>query len=173
MFERFTDKARLVVVRAQGQAAQLQHSYVGPEHILLGLVATDNGLAVRVLRVLDTDPQAVADQVRELVGHGGSPLPDGTHIPFTPAAKKLLELSLQESRRLEHNYIGTEHLLLALLRQGEGPAYQVLAAHGIDLDTARAQVVRLLSEYKLAVSAGNGAHDTGTSDADAPDTGSG
>jgi ATP-dependent Clp protease ATP-binding subunit ClpA len=153
MFERFTDKARRVVVQAQHEARELRHTFIGTEHLLLGLMHQDDGLAVHVLRSLDVDPQAVAGQVRELAGQGHESVIVSDHIPFTPQAKKTLELALREAQRLQHNYIGTEHLLLGILRDGEGIAFQALDIHGVDLDTARHQVRKLLRERGRTVTA--------------------
>src|ERR1700733_1015070 len=142
MFERFTDRARRVVVQAQIEARELQHNYIGTEHILLGLISLDEGLAVHVLRSLNVDTRALAEQVRDQVGRGKSTPPPGQHIPFTPRAKKTLELALREALQLRHNYIGTEHLLLGLVREGEGVAAQILKAHcGGDLLTVRVAVL--------------------------------
>src|SRR5699024_7608868 len=124
MFERFTDRARRVVVLAQEEARMLNHSYIGTEHILLGLIHERDGVAAKALQTLDVYPGAVREQVREIIGHGQQG-PYG-HIPFTPRAKKVLELSLREALQLGHNYIGTEHILLGLIREGEGVAAQVL-----------------------------------------------
>jgi hypothetical protein len=146
MFERFTDKARRVVVQAQVEARELRHNYIGTEHLLLGLTTLDEGLAIRVLRGLNVDPQALADQVKVRVGQFDESVTAAERIPFTPMAKKLLELSLREALQLKHDYIGTEHLLLAMLYQGEGVAYEVLDASGVDLETARAAVTQLLGE---------------------------
>src|SRR5215207_5119197 len=143
MFERFTDRARRVVVLAQEEARHLDHNYIGTEHILLGLIHEGEGVAARALTALDISLEAVRSQVREIIGQGESP-PTG-HIPFTPRAKKVLELSLREALALGHNYIGTEHILLGLIREDEGIAAQVLAGHGADLDQARQEVVRLLA----------------------------
>ena len=145
MFERFTDTARRVVVYAQEEARLLDHSYIGTEHILLGLLHDDTETAVQVLTAIGADLQAVRGQVEEIIGHGGS-APSG-HIPFTPRAKKVLELSLREALQLGHNYIGTEHILLGLIREGEGVAAQVLVKLGADLSRVRQQVIQLLSGY--------------------------
>jgi ATP-dependent Clp protease ATP-binding subunit ClpC len=147
MFERFTDRARRVVVRAQEEARMLDHDYVGTEHILLGLIHDSiGGLAARVLESLGIGLEAVRQRVEEAIGRGEQAPPG--HIPFTPRAKKVLDLSLRESRALGHNYIGTEHILLGLIRQGDGVAAQVLSELGADLDGAREQVIRLLDEYR-------------------------
>jgi ATP-dependent Clp protease ATP-binding subunit ClpC len=144
MFERFTDRARRVVVQARIEARSLRHTYIGTEHLLLGLISEDQGLGVRVLRTLGVDPEVLAGEITVLVGRGEHPVAEAAHIPFTPSAKKTLELALREALDQKHNYIGTEHLLLGLLRQGDGPAAEVLAVHGIDVDMARSQVKRLL-----------------------------
>jgi ATP-dependent Clp protease ATP-binding subunit ClpC len=143
MFERFTDRARRVVVLAQEEARMLNHDYIGTEHILLGLIHEGNGVAARALEALGITDEAVRQQIDETVGRGKKPARSG-HIPFTARAKKSLELSLREALQLGHNYIGTEHILLGLIREGEGPAAQVLTAMGADLDTVREQVIELL-----------------------------
>jgi ATP-dependent Clp protease ATP-binding subunit ClpA len=143
MFERFTDRARRVVVLAQEESRMLNHNYIGTEHILLGLVHEGDGVAAMALSELDISLGAVREQVEEIVGPGDS-APTG-HIPFTPRAKKVLELSLREALQLGHNYIGTEHILLGLIREGEGVAAQVLTALGADLERVRQTVIRLLS----------------------------
>ena len=143
MFERFTDRARRVVVLSQEEARLLNHNYIGTEHILLGLIQERDGVAAKALQSLDIGLESVRAQVEEIIGQGGNP-PSG-HIPFTPRAKKILELSLREALQLSHNYIGTEHILLGLLREGEGVAAQVLAKLGADLDRVREQVVVLLA----------------------------
>ena len=145
MFERFTDRARRVVVLAQEEARHLDHNYIGTEHILLGLIHEGEGVAARALPALDISLEAVRSQIREIIGQGESP-PSG-HIPFTPRAKKVLELSLREAKQLDHNYIGTEHILLGLIREGEGVAAQVLVKLGGDLPRVRQVVIQLLSGY--------------------------
>jgi ATP-dependent Clp protease ATP-binding subunit ClpC len=142
MFERFTDRARRVVVLAQDEARMLNHNYIGTEHILLGLLREGEGVAARVLESLGITPEAVRLQVEEITGRGKSP-PSG-HIPFTPPAKKVLELSLREALQLGHDYIGTEHILLGLLREGAGVAAQVLVRLGADLNRVRQQVMGML-----------------------------
>ena len=124
MFERFTDRARRVVVLAQEEARMLNHNYIGTEHILLGLIHEGEGVAAKALESLGISLDAVRQQVEEIIGQGQQ-APSG-HIPFTPRAKKVLELSLREALQLGHNYIGTEHILLGLIREGEGVAAQVL-----------------------------------------------
>ncbi len=145
MFERFTDRARRVVVLAQEEARLLNHNYIGTEHILLGLIHEGEGVAAKALEQLGISLEAVRTQVEEIIGQGGSS-PSG-HIPFTPRAKKVLELSLREALQLGHNYIGTEHILLGLIREGEGVAAQVLVKLGAELSRVRQQVIQLLSGY--------------------------
>ena len=145
MFERFTDRARRVVVLAQEEARLLNHNYIGTEHILLGLIHEGEGVAAKALESLGISLEAVRSQVEEIIGQGGAS-PSG-HIPFTPRAKKVLELSLREALQLGHNYIGTEHILLGLIREGEGVAAQVLVKLGADLSRVRQQVIQLLSGY--------------------------
>ena len=145
MFERFTDRARRVVVLAQQEARELGHNYIGTEHILLGLVHEGEGVAVEALKSLEISLETVRQQVEEVIGRGQDE-PSG-HIPFTPRAKKVLELSLRESHQLGHRYIGTEHILLGLIREGEGVAAQVLVRLGADLGRVREQVVQLLGAH--------------------------
>jgi len=145
MFERFTDRARRVVVLAQEEARMLNHNYIGTEHILLGLIHEGEGVAAKALESLGISLDAVREQVQEIIGQGQQ-APSG-HIPFTPRAKKVLELSLREALQLGHNYIGTEHILLGLIREGEGVAAQVLVKLGADLNRVRQQVIQLLSGY--------------------------
>ena len=142
MFERFTDRARRVVVLAQEEARMLGHNYIGTEHILLGLIHEGEGVAAKALESLGVSQEAVRQQVEEIVGQGER-VPSG-HIPFTPRAKKVLELALREALQLGHNYIGTEHILLGLIREGEGVAAQVLVKLGADLNRVRQQVIQLL-----------------------------
>ncbi len=146
MFERFTDRARRVVVLAQEEARMLNHNYIGTEHILLGLIHEGEGVAAKALESLGISLEAVRSQVTEIIGEGQQ-APSG-HIPFTPRAKKVLELSLREALQLGHNYIGTEHILLGLIREGEGVAAQVLTKLGADLTRVRQQVIQLLSGYQ-------------------------
>ena len=143
MFERFTDRARRVVVLAQEEARLLNHNYIGTEHILLGLIHEGEGVAARALEGLGINLESVRSQVGEIIGQG-SQAPTG-HIPFTPRAKKVLELSLREALQLGHNYIGTEHILLGLIREGEGVAAQVLQQLGAELHKVRQTVIQLLS----------------------------
>jgi ATP-dependent Clp protease ATP-binding subunit ClpC len=142
MFERFTDRARRVVVLAQDEARMLNHNYIGTEHILLGLIHEGEGVAAKALESLGISLEAVRQQVEEIIGQGQQ-APSG-HIPFTPRAKKVLELSLREALQLGHDYIGTEHILLGLIREGEGVAAQVLVRLGADLNRVRQQVIQLL-----------------------------
>ncbi|TCC11106.1 ATP-dependent Clp protease ATP-binding subunit [Kribbella soli] len=155
MFERFTDRARRVVVLAQEEARMLSHNYIGTEHILLGLIHEGEGVAAKALESLGISLEAVRSQVEEIIGQGQQ-APSG-HIPFTPRAKKVLELSLREALQLGHNYIGTEHILLGLIREGEGVAAQVLVKLGADLNKVRQQVIQLLSGYQGKESSPQGA----------------
>ena len=146
MFERFTDRARRVVVLAQEEARMLNHSYIGTEHILLGLIHEGEGVAAKALESMNISLGAVRELVQETIGQGQQ-TPSG-HIPFTPRAKKVLELSLREALQLGHNYIGTEHILLGLIREGEGVAAQVLEKLDADLNRVRQTVIQLLSGYQ-------------------------
>jgi ATP-dependent Clp protease ATP-binding subunit ClpC len=154
LFEKFTDKARRVVVLAQEEAKLLNHNYIGTEHILLGLIHEGEGVAAKALEALGINLEQVREQVQDIIGQGQQS-PSG-HIPFTPRAKKVLELSLREALQLGHSYIGTEHLLLGLIREGEGVAAQVLTKLGADTNKVRQQVIQLLSGYqgKESVSVG-------------------
>src|SRR5881227_817226 len=156
VFERYTDRARRVVVLAQEEARMLNHNYIGTEHILLGLIHEGEGVAAKALESLNISLEAVRQQVEEIIGQGQA-APTG-HIPFTPRAKKVLELSLREALQLGHNYIGTEHILLGLIREGEGVAAQVLVKLGAELTRVRQQVIQLLSGYqgKETAEAGTG-----------------
>ena len=160
MFERFTDRARRVVVLAQEEARMLNHNYIGTEHILLGLIHEGEGVAAKALEALGISLEAVRSQVEEIIGQGQQ-APSG-HIPFTPRAKKVLELSLREALQLGHNYIGTEHILLGLIREGEGVAAQVLVKLGADLNRVRTQVISLLSGYQGKEAATSGGPAEGT-----------
>ena len=160
MFERFTDRARRVVVLAQEEARMLNHNYIGTEHILLGLIHEGEGVAAKALESLGISLEAVRQQVEEIIGQGQQ-APSG-HIPFTPRAKKVLELSLREALQLGHNYIGTEHILLGLIREGEGVAAQVLVKLGADLNRVRQQVIQLLSGYQGKEPATSGGPAEGT-----------
>ena len=163
MFERFTDRARRVVVLAQEEARMLNHNYIGTEHILLGLIHEGEGVAAKALESLGISLEAVRQQVEEIIGQGQQ-APSG-HIPFTPRAKKVLELSLREALQLGHNYIGTEHILLGLIREGEGVAAQVLVKLGADLNRVRQQVIQLLHGYQ-----GKEPQATGASSESSPST---
>jgi ATP-dependent Clp protease ATP-binding subunit ClpA len=143
VFERFTDRARRVVVLAQEESRRLDHNFIGTEHILLGLIDEGEGVAAQALAALDIRLEAVRAKVEEIVGRGDS-TPSG-HIPFTPRAKKVLELSLREALQLGHSYIGTEHLLLGLIREGEGVAATVLVGLGADLESVRQKVIQILT----------------------------
>ena len=145
MFERFTDRARRAVVLAQEEARMLEHNYVGTEHLLLGLIREGSGVAARALETLDISLEMVRQEVTEMIGRGQS-APSG-HIPFTPGAKHVLELSLREALALDHSYIGTEHILLGLIRESDGVAAQALVRLGADLETTRARILELLRGY--------------------------
>jgi ATP-dependent Clp protease ATP-binding subunit ClpC len=154
VFERFTDRGRRVVVLAQEEARMLNHNYIGTEHILLGLLRERDGVGAKALESLSVRLDEVRRQVEEIVGQGRA-APTG-HIPFTPRAKKVLELSLREGLQLGHNYIGTEHILLGLIREGEGVAAQVLQKLGADLNRVRQTVIQLLSGYIGGVATASG-----------------
>ena len=143
MLERFTDRARRVVRLAEEEARMLNHNYIGTEHLLLGLIHEGEGVAAKALESLGISLDAVRQQVEEIIGQGQQ-VPSGG-IPFTPRAKKVLELSLRESKQLGHTYIGTEHILLGLIREGDGVAAQVLVKLGADLNRVRQQVLQLIS----------------------------
>jgi ATP-dependent Clp protease ATP-binding subunit ClpA len=142
MFERFTDRARRSTVLAQEEARLLNHNYIGTEHILLGLIHEGEGVAARTLQALGISLAGVREEVEGIVGHGEEET-EG-HIPYTPRAKKVLELSLREALQLGHNYIGTEHILLGLIREGEGIGSQVLTRLGAELTLVRKTVIELL-----------------------------
>ncbi len=161
MFERFTDRARRVIVLAQDEARMLDHNYIGTEHILLGLIHEGEGVAAKALESLGISLDAVRDQVEDIIGRGQQ-APTG-HIPFTPRAKKVLELSLREALQINHSYIGTEHILLGLIREGEGVAAQVLIKLGADLNRVRSQVLQLLSGFQGKDPATSGAPEAGPS----------
>jgi len=147
-FERFTDRARRVLVLAQEEASSLNHAFIGTEHILLGLVSEGDGVAAKALRQLDVSLEKVRAKVVEVIGEGASQPPGAGSPPFTPRAKKVLELSLREALQLGHTYIGTEHLLLGVVREGEGVGAKVLVSMGVDLNKVRQQVVALLAGYQ-------------------------
>jgi ATP-dependent Clp protease ATP-binding subunit ClpA len=167
MFERFTDRSRRVVVLAQEEARMLNHNYIGTGHILLGLIRESDGLAARALESLGISLDAVRQQVEEIIGRGQE-APSGP-VPFTPRAKKVLALSLRESLQLGHNYIGTEHILLGLLREGDGVAAQVLVRLGADLNRVRQQVIQLLHGYSVQDVESAGSGPGGRAPADLPD----
>jgi ATP-dependent Clp protease ATP-binding subunit ClpC len=147
MFEQFTDRARLVVVRAQEEARTLDHNYVGPEHLLLGLTHESiGGAGAGALESLGIGLEAVRQRVEEIIGRGEQ-APSG-HIPFAPQAKEALKLALDEAVQLGHSYLGTDHILLGLIREGDSVAAHVLTGLGADLDGAREQVIRLLDEHR-------------------------
>jgi ATP-dependent Clp protease ATP-binding subunit ClpA len=146
MFQRFTDRARRVVVLAQEEARMLNHNYIGTEHILLGLIHEEEGVAAKALESLRIGLDVVRQQVEEIIGQGQGQRQG--QIPFTPRAKKVLELSLREARQLGHTYIGTEHILLGLIREEEGVAAQVLVKLGADLNRVRQKVIQLLHGYQ-------------------------
>ena len=146
MFERFTDRARRVVVLAQEEARILSHNYIGTEHLLLGLIGEGEGVAAKALESLGISLAAVRQQVVEIIGQGQQA--PGGHIPFTPRAKKVLELAQREAHALGHDYIGTEHILLGLIREGDGVAAQVLVNLGADLNRVRQQVIQLVHGYQ-------------------------
>jgi hypothetical protein len=145
VFERFTDRARRVVVLSQEEARRLNHNYIGTEHLLLGLIREEDSIAARAIASFHVSLADVRSKVEGIVGRGGTS-PSG-HIPFTPRAKKVLELALREALALQHNYIGTEHMLLGVIREGEGVAAQVLRELDVDLVAVRQRVVELLSGY--------------------------
>ena len=145
MFERFTDRARRVVVQAQEEARTLNHHYIGSEHILLGLIREGEGVGAKALESLGISLDTVQQHVHQIIGRGQQ-APSG-HIPFTPQAMKVLEMALPDSKALGHHYIGTEHILLGLLREG-GVAAQVLVKQGIDLNRVRQQVIQLLHDHQ-------------------------
>ena len=144
MFERFTEKAIKVIMLAQEEARRLGHNFVGTEQILLGLIGEGTGVAAKVLKSLGVNLKDSRIEVEKIIGRGSGFV--AVEIPFTPRAKRVLELSLEEARQLGHNYIGTEHLLLGLIREGEGVAARVLENLGIDLTKVRTQVIRMLGE---------------------------
>ena len=147
LFQRFSPGARQVVVDSQEEARSLRHGYIGTEHLLLGLLRQHDGVAAQALRAAGVDAEAARQQVLDIIGHGQQQ-PRG-HIPFTPRAKKVLQLSLREARQLDHMYIGTEHLLLGLLREGQGVACQVLFQLGADADTIREHVAELSGQPEI------------------------
>jgi ATP-dependent Clp protease ATP-binding subunit ClpC len=146
MFERFTDRARRVIVLAQDEARGLNHNWIGTEHLLIALIIENSGVGAKALESLGISLDAARQQVESIIGRGQDSVGD-SHIPFTPRAKKVLELSLREALQLGHDYIGTEHILLGLIREGDGVAAQVLVKLGADLNRVRQQVIQLLHGY--------------------------
>jgi ATP-dependent Clp protease ATP-binding subunit ClpC len=144
VFERFTERAKQVVVLAQEEARALKHNYIGTEHILLGLLREEEGLAARVLESLDITVEEVREQVKRLVGRGDEDIVTG-QIPFTPRAKKVLELALREALALGHNYIGTEHVLLGVVRENQGVAARILLDFDADAEKIRKEIMSVLS----------------------------
>jgi ATP-dependent Clp protease ATP-binding subunit ClpA len=153
MFERFTDRARRVVVLAQEEARMLDHNYIGTEHILLGLIHEGDGVACRALESLGISLEAVRQRVMVIIGRGQ--IPSHGHIPFTARAKRVLEFSLREATQFGHHYIGTEHILLGIIREGEGVGAQVLVQLGADLPRVRQQVVMLISGETSGMAVGS------------------
>jgi ATP-dependent Clp protease ATP-binding subunit ClpC len=147
MFERFTDRARRVVVFAQDEARSLNHNWIGTEHLLLAVIREGHGVGAKALESMQISLDAARLQVESIIGRGQGKVGDG-HIPFTPRAKKVLELSLREALQLGHDYIGTEHILLGLIREGDGVAAQVLVKMGADLNRVRQQVIQVLHGYQ-------------------------
>jgi hypothetical protein len=142
-FDRFTDRARNVLTFAQDEAQRFNHNWIGTEHLLLGLVREGEGLAARVLEGMGVDLAKVRTAVEFIIGRGDRPITG--EVGLTPRAKRIIELAIDEARRLGHNYIGTEHLLLGIIREGEGIAAGVLESLGVNLDKARHEVIRVLS----------------------------
>ncbi|VAI15170.1 unnamed protein product [Triticum turgidum subsp. durum] len=159
MFERFTEKAIKVIMLAQEEARRLGHNFVGTEQVLLGLVGEGTGIAAKVLKSMGINLKDARVEVEKIIGRGNGFV--AVEIPFTPRAKRVLELSLEEARQLGHNYIGSEHLLLGLLREGEGVAARVLESLGADPSNIRTQVVRMIGETTEAVGAGVGGGSSG------------
>ncbi|MDR3070205.1 MAG: ATP-dependent Clp protease ATP-binding subunit [Propionibacteriaceae bacterium] len=160
MFDKFTDRARRVIVLAQDEARMLNHNYIGTEHLLLGLIHEGEGVAAKALESIGVSLEAVREQVEEIIGQGQAAPPAG-HIPFTARAKKVLEFSMRESLQLGHSYIGTEHILLGLVREGEGVAAQVLIKLGADLGRVRSTVLQMLNGYQEKQSVTSGAPEAG------------
>ncbi|MDE5091135.1 MAG: ATP-dependent Clp protease ATP-binding subunit ClpC, partial [Trichodesmium sp. St18_bin3_1_1] len=154
MFERFTEKAIKVIMLAQEEARRLGHNFVGTEQILLGLIGEGTGVAAKVLKSMGVNLKDARIEVEKIIGRGSGFV--AVEIPFTPRAKRVLELSLEEARQLGHNYIGTEHLLLGLIREGEGVAARVLENLGVDLTKVRTQVIRMLGETAEVTAGGGG-----------------
>jgi ATP-dependent Clp protease ATP-binding subunit ClpC len=155
MFERFTDRARRVVVLAQEEARMLNHNYIGTEHILVALIREEGGVAAQALESLGITEEAARQQVEEITGRG-EPGPQRGHIPMTPRAKKTLQLSMREAIALGHAYIGTEHILLGLVREDDGVAVRVLNGLGADPNTVRQQVIQLVAARRVQQEPGTG-----------------
>jgi ATP-dependent Clp protease ATP-binding subunit ClpC len=145
-FNKFTERARKVIQLAQEESQRLQHNYIGTEHLLLGLVREGEGVAAKVLTGLGVDLEKVRRAVESIIGRGDSVVPG--EIGLTPRAKKVIELAVDEARRLNHHYIGTEHLLLGLLREGQGIAAGVLESPGLSLQEVRAKIMQTLDEHQ-------------------------
>ena len=160
MFERFTEKAIKVIMLAQEEARRLGHNFVGTEQILLGLIGEGTGVAAKVLKSMGVNLKDARVEVEKIIGRGSGFV--AVEIPFTPRAKRVLELSLEEARQLGHNYIGTEHLLLGLIREGEGVAARVLENLGVDLAKVRTQVIRMLGETAEVATGGGSKGSTKT-----------
>jgi ATP-dependent Clp protease ATP-binding subunit ClpC len=150
VFERFTERARQVVVLAQDEARALKHNYIGTEHLLLGLLREEEGIAARVLAGFDVTLDEVRSQIARLIGQGDEPATG--QIPFTPRAKKVLELALREAMQLQHSYIGTEHLLLGIARENQGVASRILLDFDVDADKIRSAVIEALGGRAAYVS---------------------
>ena len=166
MFNKFTERARKVILLAKEEAKRFNHDYIGTEHILLGLIREGEGVAAAVLQKLGLSPEKIRLEVEKLVQSGPSTMVSGD-IPFTPKAKKVIELAMEEARSLGHNYIGTEHLLLGLIREGEGVASQVLMNLGLDLNRVRNEVITLLGSSSPAPTGSAGGARTKTPALDA------
>jgi ATP-dependent Clp protease ATP-binding subunit ClpC len=153
MFERFTEKAIKVIMLAQEEARRLGHNFVGTEQILLGLIGEGTGIGPKVLKSMGVNLKDARVEVEKIIGRGSGFV--AVEIPFTPRAKRVLELSLEEARQLGHNYIGTEHLLLGLIREGEGVAARVLENLGVDLSKVRSQIIKSLGDTTEVSSGGS------------------
>src|SRR5580700_5925066 len=152
MFERFTNHGRHTVVLAQEEARRLQHNYIGTEHVLLGLLGESGGVAARILESFGMSVEGTRQEVKTIVGTGSGAI--SGHIPFTPRAKKILELALREALQLHHNYIGTEHILLGVIREGDGVGAQILKRHSADLMPIRMAVIDLLASVPTEATRG-------------------
>ena len=161
MFERFTEKAIKVIMLAQEEARRLGHNFVGTEQVLLGLIGEGTGIAAKTLKSMGVNLKDARIEVEKIIGRGSGFV--AVEIPFTPRAKRVLELSWDEARQLGHNYIGTEHLLLGLIREGEGVAARVLENLGVDLNKIRSNVVKMLGDSKPTAGAGAGSGSSSSS----------